>query len=348
MENVTIIKKIGYGMSANVYLCELEKTQYAIKIEKLPEKFTEFDLSIQEWREIDFSYKFANKYPDQFVTLHNYSIEKLTSEEPDNFVVKKYTIKDNYCTSTKNRFTSKNSSDVYIKKMYTLVDDVLKNVLDDLSIKQLYSVTIQVIFICLLMKTHGYSHNDLHAKNIGIIWTNSEYVTILDKKIKTHGVHVKALDFGMILNKNYSLNKTETDICEYGLINDVNRFVNRLVTFENVKYSKINKILGWSDCVEDFNRFLKSSDYWLVESKGINPYDRFYIYQMLYPDNFQKLILKCEYKKTNFPKFRYDLKHILYIFEHKLDLKKLIKYFYKLLEESEELKQSTEPETSVK
>lgn len=336
MNNIKIIKKIGQGMLANVYLCELDKNQYALKVEKIPENNIEFDLSVQEWREVDFSYCFANNYPNHFVTLCKHSVEELdddsSDESEENYVVKKYKIKGDYCKSTKNRLKKKNKSNFYMKRLYTLVDDVLKNVIDDLSKEQLYSVTIQVAFICFVMQIHGYTHNDLHLKNIGIIWTNDEHITLIDKKIKTYGIHVKALDFGIVLHNKYFLNKDETQIHKYGLVNDINRFVIRLVKFEYIEGNDVVKIIGWNDYPDTFDEFVSSSDYYLVEDRGINPYDRFYIYQMLYPDNFQKMFLKTKYKKTNKPIFRYDLEHILYIFKHKLDLRKIMKYFYKLSE----------------
>lgn len=327
MNDIKIIKELGHGMLANVYLCSIKQNEYALKVERMPEGGLEYDLSIQEWREIEFSQNFGNNYPNQFVTLCDYKIEKINDDNKD--IVKTYKIKNKFGNSTKKRLLTKNKSNYCIKKIYSLIDDTLKNVIDTLTLKQLYSTIVQISYICFLLQIHGYTHNDLHLKNIGIIRTNNEYVTLLDKKVKTHGIHIKIIDFGIALHKKYNLNDEELTVHKYGLINEITRFLIRLVKFE--ENDQIDKIISWNDAPEAFDEFVKSEDYYLVKDMAINPYDRFYVYQMLYPKKFQKMYLRDDYVKTYKPIFRCNIEDVLYIFKHKLDLRKIMKHFYKKL-----------------
>lgn len=332
--DVKIIGELGNGMYANVYLCKSDEDQqqYALKVEKISSKNKKYDLTVQEWREIEFSQGFANNFPNHFVTLCDYDVKK--EEDDDEGKGKQYLLnKKKYSRSTKQKFNKKNKSKYCIRRLYTLVDDTLKNVIDNLSCRQVYTTIVQVTYICFLMQIHEYTHNDLHLKNIGVIKTTAEYVNILDKKVKSYGIHIKALDFGIAFHKKYNLTSDELNAHKYGLVNDINRFVIRLVKFNS--NDQIKKIISWNDEQKLFEEFLDSANYNLVKKYGINSYDRFYLFQILYPEKFQRMYLGKKYKQTYQPIPRCELEDILFIFKYKLDLKKIIKYFLKKCNDDE-------------
>ena len=59
------------------YLVELNSNNYALKIEKIPESHASepFNTKYPEWREIEFSKQFGNKYPEQFIKLYAWDIQ---------------------------------------------------------------------------------------------------------------------------------------------------------------------------------------------------------------------------------------------------------------------------------
>jgi len=320
INKATIIKKLGNGMAGIIYLVNLGKKEYALKIEKIAEKFVnKKNLTSREWREIDFSLNFANNYPDQFIKLYKYDIIndcKHVQEFPNNL--------NNYPIYVQNIFNEKNKSNYCIRKVYSLIDTILKDVIDSFTISQFYSMMAQVTYIIHLMRENGYTHNDLHSQNIGVIKTNKKYLSILNNKIPLLGYQYKAIDYGMVLNKKYKMDKVEKEMHNDSNINEINRLLKKVVTFE--KNDKIKKLFTSEKEGNWFNKFLKSDDYFLVEEFGINDDDRFLIYQILFPDNAQKMFFGKDYTITYKPVMRIDLIDILYFFNNKLDLPKIIKY----------------------
>ena len=68
-------------MAGTVFLVSDDITKYALKIEKIAEKYAEenlnnntLNLQSRDLREIEFSLNFANKYPEQFIYLYAYDI----------------------------------------------------------------------------------------------------------------------------------------------------------------------------------------------------------------------------------------------------------------------------------
>lgn len=326
MENIKIINKIGSGLLGDVYKCTIENNSYALKIEKIEKKNIEYDLAAQEWREIEFSQSFANNYPEQFVTLCCYDIAENNEKREISYNKAKLSKK------VINRLTNKAKSTLAIRRLYSLVDDNLKNVIDTFTKKQLYSTIVQMAYICYLMQSHGYSHNDLHTKNIGVVYVDSNKdIKISNKKLCSHGIQIKALDFGVSMHEKYGLTETEYFMHRYGLINDINRFLIKLVTFEPGHL--ITKIFNWSDVPDVFDDFGLTREYKMLEDFAVNKYDKFYLFQLICPDKFQKMALKENFVKVVKPFVKIDLCDFLFIFKHKLDLKTIMKHFIKLSNE---------------
>jgi tRNA A-37 threonylcarbamoyl transferase component Bud32 len=333
INKLKIEKKLGSGMAGAVFLVSStvknEKKEYALKIEKIAEKYINKDLKLRDWREIDFSINFANKYPEQFIYLYNYDIIKnckhIQQNEEPNYIehLKKIPLE------SQKYFIEKNKSNYCIRKIYSLVNNNLYNIFENLTKKQLYSMIAQISYILYLMKQNGYMHNDLHTQNIGVKKTNKKYLTLLDNKIPIIDYQYKAIDFGWVLHKKYKLTKNEKERFENSKKNEITRLLKILASIE--KNDKIKKLIDLEDNPILLKKFIKSDDYYLVKDYGINDIDRFFIYQILYPENAQKMILGKDYTVTYKINFRCDLADILYFFNNKLDLSKIIKYCAVLL-----------------
>lgn len=169
-----IIKELGHGMIGTTYLIKIKNKHYALKIEKVIEDVIDknkidiiHNTKYPEWREIEFSKKFGNKYPEQFMQLINYDI----IENCDH--VQKYTPQsiESMPESVRKIINEKINSTYCIRKIYSLVDCDLSKIINNLNKKELYSFIIQTIHIIFLLNKNGYNHNDLHGQNIGVIKT---------------------------------------------------------------------------------------------------------------------------------------------------------------------------------
>jgi hypothetical protein len=320
INKATILKKLGNGMAGITYLIKLKNKEYALKIEKIPEKYAlKKNLNSREWRDIDFSLTFANNYPEQFTVLYKYDIIndcKHIQEFPKDL--------NTFSTHVQKIFIEKNNSKYCIRKVYSLIDTILNDIIDSFTKPQFYSMMAQLTYIIHLMRENGYTHNDLHSKNIGIVKTNKKYLTILNNKIPLLGYQYKAIDYEMILHKKYKMDKVEKEMHKDSTLNEINRLLKKVVTFE--KNDKIKKIFTSEREGKWFNKFINSDDYFLVKELGINDDDRFLIYQILFPDNAQKMFFGKDYTRTYKPVMRFDLIDILYFFNNKLNLPNIIKY----------------------
>jgi serine/threonine protein kinase len=191
-----IIKKLGSGQFGTTYLVEKDGKKYAMKMEKIYKKDIKKSFKSEVWREIDFASKLGKKYPNQFTRLYEYDIIdncKHTQKYDEKFLQK-------FIDRTKSKFCS--------RKIYSLVDTTLDKYIDKVDSKnKFYSIIAQICYIIYLMNKNGYTHNDLHIGNIGIVYTDEEYVEIFGKSIKTYGILVKAIDYGAVLHYKYPFGK---------------------------------------------------------------------------------------------------------------------------------------------
>jgi hypothetical protein len=330
MDNKYIIKKLGNGMSGTVFLVSDGTTEYALKIEKIPEKYAKdynkniLNLQSRDLREIEFSLNFANKYPEQFIYLYAYDIINNCDH------IQEYTNNLNdYPNNIKNIYIEKKESKYCIRKIYSLVDTVLKQIINKLTHKQIYSFVAQISYIIYLMQKEGYTHNDLQTNNVGVINTNKEYIQILDFMIPLFGYQYLAIDFGMVLNDKYIMDDYEIEMHNDNKQNEITRVLKKLISFE--PNEQIKKIIDSDKNLLLFNQFIKSDDYRLVKDFGTCYEDRFIIYQILFPTESQKMFFGAEYIRTYKPIYNCDKEDIIYFFNNKLDLLKIIKYCDKKL-----------------
>lgn len=195
IDNVKIIKKIGSGVYGTVYLAiDTKGNQYAYKIEKIMPINVVKSLKSSYWRELDFVYKFANKYPNQFMHLHDTRIELNCKHQ------QKYTRQIN--VYKKKEYEQSNYCGI---NLWSIMDGTLEQLLktNNFTIIELYDIFIQIVNIIYLMDSAGYKHGDFHNGNIAYVKSNKNTLNIMGHKIPTHGYIIKAIDYGSILHPTY-------------------------------------------------------------------------------------------------------------------------------------------------
>lgn len=326
-ENFQIIKKIGSGMTGKVYEVEFnDKVKYALKIEKIANRILDIEninsTKIREWRDIEFSINFANQFQEQFVTLHDNDFVdncdfQYSSGYRDRFDALPENIKKIYKEKEDGTYCS--------RKLYTLTDNTLYGV-KNISLKQQYSVLTQMVYICYLLQSYGYVHGDIHFQNIGINYVDSaKQIEILNGKLlNTFGLHVKLIDFGRVLNIKYELDQEEELEYKYAIKNEINKYLSLLVKFE--KNKQIYKLVSWTSNLEFFQNWIHGEEIKKVKDFATNDFDRYFVYQLIYPNEFQRAYFGNKYIKTYKFFTLVKLKDILFILKYKNDFEKIINY----------------------
>ncbi len=316
-------KKLGSGMFGTTYLATWKNKKYALKIEKISEKDLTHDLSSRDWRDIEFSENFANNYPEQFIYLYKYDLIndcKHIQEYPTG------DIPQHLPKDVIDILKEKQASKYCIRKVYSLIDTTFSKAYNTFTKEQFYSFLGQMAYINLLLKKSGYTHNDLHGENVGVLYVNkNKKLDILGYKFPTFGVQFKAIDYGMIMNDKYILNKDEKKMHNYYKNEELSRLIRRMVVFEGKKLITSDKDAELLKDVKKHFLFKTTKDL----SEDID--DRFIIFQILYPEEFQKMYLKEKFVKTIYPEFKIDLVDFIYILKNKNNMQNIIKLCYKKL-----------------
>jgi hypothetical protein len=213
MENLKIIKTLGMGLFGTTYKVYDSKTKsyYALKKQKILKSFITGGTKYYMWRELKF-YLWINKLNkhDQkfFMKMIDYKFYSDCSYTNKNQPTAKSKI-------IKKLIKSKHCLDLLLDLKDGIVNTLLKQV--KLSDKQIFSMAIQVIYICYLMNKVGYSHNDLHGGNIAYVKIpKNQYITIEINgnkyKFKSYGYQFSAIDYGLILHKKFILSRKEKKI----------------------------------------------------------------------------------------------------------------------------------------
>lgn len=322
IEDYDIIKELGYGMIGTIYLVKKDGKKYIMKIEKIDKKDIGKNFKSYVWREIDFAEKIANLYPDQFMQLIEYDIIPKCKHN------QKYSLSfDNFginSSAMEKKLKRVAKSEYCIRKIYSYVDTIFFNI--SLTQEVFYSLITQLSYAIHIMNINGYTHNDLHPKNIGIKYTKRKYVKIYDYKIPTFGYQIQILDYGTVLNKKYGLRGKD-------LLNRSNKSIHT----SNLKYELIGTIKNYLYSLykntEEINdkaieSFKKIKEYNII-SKLVDSddYDKFDLFGLMYPKKYSKFI-KFKGKEENLSYVNVPIEDIIFIlnFNEKND-KVLIDYF---------------------
>lgn len=209
MNNLNRGKILGKGMFGQTYLVNDDGNKYALKIQKVLEKDIKPSkkqaMKLNLWREIDF-YKFIDKLSKNeqtyFMKMYKYEFHKCKHKYDRPFKIKKEHMK---------HFKPLDDS---LWCMYTLLElkgQSLESYLikNNLSNRMVYALIIQLCYIGNLMKSKGYTHNDLHSGNITIQESENPIITYKNKDyIIPVKLQISAIDYGEVIHKNYNDSKS--------------------------------------------------------------------------------------------------------------------------------------------
>ena len=258
-------------MLGTVYLIESNNKKYALKIEKILDNDLQKNNKSKIWREIDFSLNFGNKFPDQFIYLYDYDFD--TNCEYN----QKYTFDITDFEEDKQYYLKKIKNSKYcIKKIYSLIDMTLDNIINNLTINQIYSMIIQITYNIYLLHINNYVHGDIDMSNIGVIKTDNKFIKILDKNIPTFGYIFKLIDYGIIFNKKDISSPEEEVIYNYLLNNELKNLQNFFLKLNNIELKKygyiknlrINKIINEDLKIKKYDNFDDLFLYYLKQNNN--------------------------------------------------------------------------------
>ena len=325
IDKITIIKIIGRGMYGTVYLSKYRQKFFAYKIEHILKKAI-YNKKSSVWKEINFSLKFANNYKEQFMTLYDYDIIDNCEHKQDHIWDISF-----FNDKLQKEFTDLSNSNYCIRKIYSLVDNVLGEIINILNKEQIYSFIIQFSYIIYLLEKNNYIHGDIHQNNIGVIKTSKKYINIFNKKVPTFGYIYQLIDYGRILHKKDIISKIDKQLYENLYGNEVDFILTILLSnFPLIDYIQKNKIE-----INELNvrkTFPNSNEDKILTTFCNNDDDKcrnykFNLYKILYPTSYQKELLGNKYKTVIEPILRIDLIDILYILKTNFDKNKIIDYF---------------------
>jgi len=331
-----IIKELGHGMVGTVYLIAGLKNKnnnkkpntnkYALKIEHIEKRDLVPNTKSEVWREINFHLKFASKYPDQFVQLLEYDfIDKCTHTQIYSFDFDLFSIR------LQNKLKKIASSEYCVRKIFDLVDGDLTKIFNKLSIKQVYSMIIQLTWAIKLLHSNHYIHGDIHGGNIGWKGTTKKYIQIEKYNIPTFGYLFKMIDFGLSMSKSDISNKKEENYFNNFLLNELAFIRYLFVDSKMDNYANKNKIKL------DYNKlnliFKKTEEYQIIKKFTINKQEQIFLFDILFPEQFQKIIFGSNYIKTIPRKLYIPLEDILVFIKISSDPNSVIKYFYEKIKQ---------------
>ncbi len=323
LSNYKIIKELGYGMFATVYLISIPKNKkkYALKIQHIEKKDLKPNTKSSVWREINFSINFANKYPDQFISLLEYDfIVGCELKQKYSFDIERFPLK------YQKEFGKLSSSPYCVRKVYELVEGDLHQLDGVLYPKQIYSLIIQLTWAIKLLHSNNYIHGDIHDRNVGWIRTPKNYkIKILNTLIPTFGYQFKLIDYGMAIKKSDINNKKEAKEFELNFLNELVLLVHFMVDTKIYDYINENNIQ--LDFNRDYDEFKKTIFYKPISRYSDLKQIQMFLFDILFPDSYQKIAFGSEYIQTIPRKLHVPFDDIMYLIMNYTEPNKIIKYF---------------------
>jgi len=325
-----LVKFISEGAMGKVYLVSNNNKKYAMKIEYI---FSKKDRTLLN--ELKFVKKVASKNPEQFMQLIDYDfIENCKEDAPK--------IRDWFDKKEKKYFRKLHSSGLCVRKFYTLVDNTLANLpINKMSMKERYSMMIQLLYINYLIQSNGFVHGDFHHGNIGVINVDkNKEIKIFGKKIPTFGNQFVAIDYGGILHKDNvssKINYQQLDITELQhykdmLIFDKSGIIKRMVSDQDFwEYLRKNKITT-NGFEKDFNLVLSQPEIELLKVITKNKYLLWDLYRIFFTKKFQEIVLGKKFKKFIPNDYLIPPEDIIYSYLNFYNDEELIRYFIARLE----------------
>lgn len=330
MKDYKVEKFISQGLMGKVYLVSKNNKKYAMKIEYIASKKDSILLN-----ELKLIKEVASKNPDQFMQLIDWEfIENCKESAPE--------IPDWVDKKERKYFVKLRQSGLCVRKFYSLIDDTLSNFpIGKMTMKERYSMIIQLLYINYLIQSNGFVHGDFHHGNIGVInVAKKKNVMIFGKKIPTFGNQFVAIDYGGVLHKDTLSSKRkyqQRDITELQHYNemkviDKSGIIKSMVSDRDFwEYMRKNNITT-NDFEKDFKLVLSQPEISLFTGITKEKFILWDLYRILFTKKFQQLVLGKKFKKYIPNVYLLPLEDILYSFINLNDDKKLIEYFIARLE----------------
>jgi hypothetical protein len=221
------IKLLGTGFSGSTYLVKIKGKEHALKIQHILEKDL-LNKKSQIWNEIKF-YKYVSNYYPLFKKFYSYKIITDCDFRKNNKSIG-LTVENNF----KNEYKKIQESKYCIEYLTSYENNTLSNILDKLTIKQIYSLILQLLFGIKILQKKKYTHNDFNYHNITYNKTTKKNITIKinDKKYKIpiYDYIYTIIDYGAIEIESKKFNKSQ----------DINNLINNIEKYW-IKYCKIIK-----------------------------------------------------------------------------------------------------------
>lgn len=206
-ENMRIIKKLGSGMLGTTYLIENRNKKYALKVQHILEKDIKKNYKSEMWRELDL-YKYISKLNKEeqkfFVKFYDYKIVDKCNHKQER------PWKPDEKTEFGKKLKELDESEYCLKYVIdykgetTLAKYIVKN---NMTIKEILSIMLQICKINYVLYEGGYSHGDLHPGNIMINRTKDKYFKFMNEKIPYEGIQLSAIDYGNVQHKKFGIIK---------------------------------------------------------------------------------------------------------------------------------------------
>lgn len=328
IDKIKILEKIGHGMMGTIYLASYKNKKYAYKIEHVLEEdvINKNNLKYEIWREIDFCKKVANKYPEYFIELLSYDIIDMCEHK------QKYSYDLSIFPQwLKDKFLALAESSYCSRKVYSLVDDSLANIFSKLSLQEKYSYICQLSNMIWIMHEKGFVHYDLHRHlaNMGVCYTNKKYLKIkIDGEnfsIPTFGKQYKALDYGLVLHESYKMTPYQSAEFKYLKKNELKECILRAFISKE-KYNKYWKSDDNTFYTHYCDKLNLDPIFMSLPAKNLK--DKFVLYQILHPVEYQRLIHGKNAKVIPY-ELKLPIEDLLYCYSPTVDFSpsKIISYF---------------------
>jgi len=239
------MKLLGTGFSGSTYLVKKNGKEYALKIQHVFEKDL-LNKKSKIWNEIKF-YKYVSDYYPLFKKFYSYKIITDCDFKKNNKSI-------GLVVSNEIEYKKLQESKYCIEYLTSYENNTLSNILDKLTIKQIYSLILQLLFGIKILQRKKYIHNDFNyynitynkstKKNIIIKINNKKY------KIPIYNYIYTIIDYGDVKIQPKKFNKSQ-DI--NNLINNIEKHwvkFCKIIKKEDINYMKensnnINKLIKY-------------------------------------------------------------------------------------------------------
>jgi len=240
------MKLLGTGFSGSTYLVKKNGKEYALKIQHIFEKDL-LNKKSQIWNEIKF-YKYVSDYYPLFKKFYSYKIITDCDFKKNNKSI------GLVVTIYESEYKKLQESKYCIEYLTSYENNTLDNILNKLTIKQIYSLILQLLFGIKILQRKKYIHNDFNMFNITYNKTKKKYIIIKINnkkyKIPIYNYIYTIIDYGDVKIQPKKFNKSQ-DI--NNLIHNIENRWNeycKIIKKEDINYMKensnnINKLIKY-------------------------------------------------------------------------------------------------------